>query len=365
MPTKTRRIYPGLIDRLAEKPYQFEFFQAVRLLLACQRQYSPQHERDILGQVIQFRSSVSLVFPPSEIESLEIEWGDAIEKNGEESEVRSPSIFFRQATLTPSFIGLTGPSGVLPRHYTQYAAEREMYGRDGATRAFLDIFASRVVALFYQAWLKHRLPFQYEMDRKNNFLPHVLSLAGLGLNGVRKKVNEGEQCVKEEDLAYYACAFRTRPQSAEWFARIVADYFRVTTKMEQFIGQWIRLSDSDLTRLGASNSVLGRSAFCGDRVWDRQGRLRLKIGPIRRKTFDEFLPGGLAFRSLGRLFELMMGVTFDCEVRLILDRRDICGTRLGSQSGARLGWASWLTCRDSAPNSEDVRYLIGSDTRRL
>ncbi|GAB3554541.1 type VI secretion system baseplate subunit TssG [Noviherbaspirillum agri] len=362
MPAQKRRLDPGLIQRLQEEPYRFEFFQAVRTLLAHHRKHTESQPSDVLGRTIRFRNSVSLSFPASEIESLDIEWakGDVEEHaaivpgTGE-----GATAAFSGVTLVPAFMGLTGPSGVLPRHYTQHVAEREMYHRDGATRAFLDIFTSRAVALFYRSWLKYRPHFQYEADRKNGFLPMVLDLAGLGLRGASERLVKNGKGVAEESLAYYASALRSRPQSVAWFSHVVSDYFGVPCVAEQFVGQWFELPKHERSYLGNANCTLGQTSLCGGRVWDRQSKVRLVIGPVRRPQFDDFLPGGDAFHGLGRFFRLMVGVTFDCEVQLILDRRDIAPARLDSRSNATgLGWNAWFRPADSPVDSRDTTFLI-------
>jgi type VI secretion system protein ImpH len=375
MPGAKRRIDPGLIDQLRDEPYRFEFFQAVRLLLAHYRkQDGAQLDLDILGQVIRFRNSVSLSFPPSEIEALEFEalpdadadaaadGTAAAGMDGQAAGQRWRKI--GKVTLTPSFIGLTGPMGVMPRHYTQYVAEREVYHRDTATRAFLDIFTSRAAALFYQTWLKYRLHLQYESDRKNHFLPLVLSMAGFGLPGLQQRLHDGQHGIADESLAYYAGALRERPQSVQSLARVVADYFRVKCKVEQFVGQWFELPRQELTMLGGANSELGISTFCGTRVWDRTTRIRLLIGPLRKAQFEDFLPGRSAAVSLERLFSLMLGPGHDCELRLILDRRDLVQATLDSNGGnARLGWNGWLGARTAVNDSHEVAYLIGASNQ--
>jgi type VI secretion system protein ImpH len=364
MPSTKRRIDPSLIDRLKDEPYRFEFFQAVRLLLTHQRMQSGERDVDILGQVIQFRNSVSLSFPPSEIESLEFESNtveDPVAELTNDDAVRSKDVGLRRITLTPSFIGLTGPMGVMPRHYTHYVAERELYHRDTATRAFLDIFTTRAVALFYQTWLKYRLHLQYESDRRNKFLPLILSLSGLGLSGMQQRHEDDCAGIADETLAHYAGALRQRPQSVQWFSRVVADYFQVRCNVEQFVGQWFQLPNSELTLVGQKNCQLGQTALCGARVWDRQTKVRMTIGPMRKKQFDDFLPKGTAYRSLKQLFRLMVGATFDCEVRLILDKRDVVGASLNTHCGnTRLGWNGWIGSRDVSSDSNDAAYLFSA-----
>lgn len=375
MPATKRRIDLGLIDQLREEPYRFEFFQAVRLLLAHYRNHGEgKQDLDILGQVVRFRNSVSLGFPASEIEALEFEVPTA--DDAAEADIENASLATNviraghveqhgwrrvgKVTLTPAFIGLTGPMGVMPRHYTHYVADREIHHRDTATRAFLDIFASRAIALFYQTWLKYRLHLQYESDRKHHFLPLVLSLAGLGLPGLQQRLQEEDEGIADESLAYYVGALRQRPQSVQWLARVVADYFRVVCRAEQFVGQWFALPHSERSMLGGANCELGVSTFCGSRIWDRTSRVRLLIGPLRISQFEDFLPGRRDAASLEKLFRLMLGSSHDCEVRLILDRRDLVRVSLDSRNGAaRLGWNGWLGARSEQRDSDEVAYLIG------
>ena len=53
-------------------------------------------------------------------------------------------------------MGLTGPSGVLPRIYTEQLIARQVQQRDRSAQDFFDLFNHRLVALFWLAWAKHR-----------------------------------------------------------------------------------------------------------------------------------------------------------------------------------------------------------------
>src|SRR5262249_57028321 len=119
------------------------FCRAVRLL---ERLYPDRKAvgREALPpvEVARFRSHLSLAFPPSAL--------FAIERPSEERP---------WALVVQTFLGLTGPSGVLPRHYTQMLLDlgRDVKGPERRSLGdWLALFDHRLVSLFYPAWVKYR-----------------------------------------------------------------------------------------------------------------------------------------------------------------------------------------------------------------
>src|SRR5699024_12873776 len=98
-----------------------------------------------------------------------------------------------------------------------------------------------------------------------------------------------------------------------------------------------------LTRLGGPAALWGRSAWSGSRVWQRNLRLRLWIGPLRSKRFQDFLPGGEAAAALAKWLTLLGGDSLEYQVRLTLHRDDVRPVSLGAASGGEIGRAS---CRE-------------------
>lgn len=359
MRTPQRRPDPGVIQRLREAPWKFEFFQAVRVLATHFRREHGETPSRIVGERLRFGNSLNIGFAPSEIESLRFEYDGELPEPAAwpEQAVEPETKDIVSACLTPSFIGLTGNNGTLPRSYTESLIEQESLRRDKGSRAFLDIFTNRAVALFYRAWEKHRLYFQYERDRQERFLPMVLSLIGAGNHSTQEAVCAPERRVLAETLAFYAGALRQSARPAHLIERIVADHFQVAVKLRQFVGRWHQLPPSQLSTLGLANARLGVDTVCGTRMWQCQTGIALDIGPLSRSDYERFLPGGDAALALTSLLETLIGITLDCSVHPILRRQDVRPVQLGGS--ARLGHNSWMLTRLANEDRGDLVYEIG------
>lgn len=342
------------IDLLIGEPHGFGFFQAIRLL---ERWLGDGQAPGAGLQKLQFRNSVSLSFPASEIESMHVSWRDP-------QAVRLPANVDK-VDLTPACMGLLGVTGALPLFYTEWLGQVELRGRDPSGRAFLDVFSHRSVVLFYQAWRKHRLALQYEADRQRAFLPQVLALAGIGLKGLRQRLEPQHGGVSDEGLAYFAGALQQRTLPAPQLQRLLQRYLGVAVEVEPFVGRWYRIPDEGRTHLGLgleqSGGLLGRSAVVGERVWQRNLRVRLTLGPLDHARFRRFLPGGPGERALRHWLGLLLGPSLEFEVRLCLRQDDVrpialCSDR--ADSLGRLGWDTFLMSRPAHADRDDVRYDI-------
>ncbi|WP_256258813.1 type VI secretion system baseplate subunit TssG, partial [Burkholderia ubonensis] len=185
MQAPDRRIDPGVVRALLDEPHRFEFFQAVRVLeglFARQATDAPGAWRhgDVVAQRIAFRNTLSLGFPASEIERVRSFDDDGAPLDADDArDAALAAGELGRVELTPAFFGLLGGQGALPLYYTEQIGAREYLKRDHAARAFFDVFSNRATALFYAAWKKYRLPFHYELDRDERYLPLLLSIAGV------------------------------------------------------------------------------------------------------------------------------------------------------------------------------------------
>lgn len=360
MAPPSRRNPVALIERLATESYRFEFFQAVRLLhcdasaaLREQRtaahpvgeDYTPQRE------VIRFRVHPSLGFPTSQIQRLTPPAAAAPPAPAgtpAAKEVRRPTAGWEMAV---NFMGLTGPSGVLPRHYTTLLIER-IRRRDLALRDFLDLFHHRMLSFFYRAWEKYRFPIGYERLQmlggggEDLFTRCLFALTGFRTEGLR-----GRQEFDDEAFLYYSGHFAARTRSAVRLEEILADFFEMPVQILQLKGQWLYFDPSDQSALpcprwpAGLNSQLGTTALVGERLWDVESRFCVRLGPCSYKQFQTLMPSGSQLLPLCQMIRTFVGAEFDFDVQPVLAADQVPWCRLGGEAEAdpaRLGWNTWI-----------------------
>jgi len=328
MASESGREDPPVAKRLLDEPYRFDFFQAVRLLERVTGQESVGRDVKPSREAVRFRTRASLEFPASQIHEIKGANGNGDSKRHE---------------MTVAFMGTTGPLGVLPTPYTALVIQRaNQRKRDTALWEFLDIFNHRLISHFFRAWEKHRFAVAYERGREDAFTGYLLSVVGMGTGGLR-----GRSSFEDQALVFYGGLVAQQPHSASAVESVLGDYFGVGSRVDQFVGQWLKLDEGDLTRLGKANNRLGDTTIAGSRVWDSQSKFRLGLGPLTLDEFRTFLPVGTAFGPASQLVRHMAGLDLDFDVQLTLRADEVPGCVLGADPNARpmLGWTSWLKTR--------------------
>ena len=360
MQTEKLRFKPAVISQLEAEPHRFGFFQAVRLIENWLKQSAVATDKT-LSDYIRFRNSLSLRFPPSQLEALQINRKGETANSPLTSTNSVDAREVQNVILTPAFMGFLGGNGTLPNHYTEQIAAHFTYNRDDAPRAFLDVFSSRVVTQFYQAWTKYRLALGYERNGKDRFLPLLLSLAGLGHADLHSRLLENGDGVLDASIAHFVAAIRQKPVSASVLKRVLQEYFAVPVNVILFVGSWYQVPPTQQTSLGKNNAVLGVTAMSGQRVWQRDLRIRIELGALDKNQFDRFLPGGKSAQALNSLLMLLTQHEFEYEIQLILAARHVSGIQFGNVSGTgRLGWDTFLVSQPQMNDRRDIRYVLNA-----
>ena len=366
MASANGRETPGVSLPLFQEGRRFDFFQAVRLLerlLYTRSQHDPRWPPAAVGEdappqreVIRFRALPELSFPATAIH-----------------QVRQPPARGATDALPPvemlvTFLGLTGPSGVLPHAYTRLELRR-IRDKDTSMRDWLDLFHHRLISLFYRGWAKYRHPVTYEraqldpaQEEHDTGTLALFSFVGLATNGLRKR-----QEVEDESFLYYSGLFARMHRSAVSLEMMLRDHFQLGVTVEQFQGHWLQLAVEDQALLPDAehrhgrNNRLGTDLVVGERIFDVQSKFRLRIGPLRYSQFYQFMPGGPNLGPVCQFTRSFVGPQLTFDVQLVLQGNEVPWLRLGTSGTQRpyLGWNTWLR---NEPFTQDVDDAVfGTD----
>lgn len=372
MAAPRRRSPASVIDSLFRTPGRFEFFQAVRLLewnarrdagddrLVPGKPVGPGkplgQDHDPRHEVVRLRADVSLTYPGTELTATTTE----------------PPADGRPGTLTVTVMGLVGAMGVLPQHYTELVV-KALRNRSYGLRDFLDLLHHRSLSLFYRAWAKYRLPVSVEQaDARGGADPAttaVSSFVGLGTPALAKRMAVGDGT-----LLHYAGLLSHEVRSAAGLQAMLSDLFACPVAVDSFVGGWIPIPEPEQSRLpghspgpgqpDGRHCRLGVDAVAGTRVWDVQGRFRVRIGPLDHRRFAAFLPDGAEMAEMRDLVRFYAGPDLDVDVQVVLRADAVPPCRLEGRDGTpgtRLGWDSWVLEGASPADRGDAVFTLETE----
>ena len=260
--------------------------------------------------------------------------------------------------LQLSTFGLTGPGGVLPRHHTAMLAA-ELRARGHGLHAFLDMLGGRFAALWAKAGAKYR--------PTRDPAPAERALAAAA--GLYTGHLEPRSGVPRNVALFHAGNLASRTRSAERLRALLEAEVGEPVEIVEFAGGWLRLSAQEQTRLGAGgpgrratgqHAALGVSAMMGSQVWDASARFVVRVGPVRRATFDALLPGRALHGRIVALTRLVVGLDTGFAINPVLAAEDVPALTLstGDEAG-RLGWVSWTSMTQARRgNSSEAMFEV-------
>jgi len=313
---------------LADAPHRYDFYQTLRqieCLYATKPRWGtalrPADEPVRLGQ------EPDLAFAPTPLASFD--------RRG------------RRPRLEVRLFGLLGPNGPLPLHLTEYARERLRQANDPTLSRFLDLFNHRFLALLYRAWAQAQPHVNRDRPHEDRFVAYWGAFLGASSPAFHRR-----DAVSDPAKLYHVGWLIRPARSADGLAAILRSYFRVPVAVQEFVGHWLPLGPTEWTYLGREPAQLGAGAALGARVWDRQHKFRLRIGPLSLRDYESFLPGGARLRELVAWVRVYLNFEFDWDACLLLDRQQVPALRFGE--GRRLGWTTWLGRRRGDGDAEDL-----------
>jgi type VI secretion system protein ImpH len=351
MPAADGREDAPLIERLRQEPQAFDPLQALLILeryaAALETSGRAEHAAPVgrdahpAREVVRFVAETAMAFPASELTSYR------------EDGSGPPA-------LGVSFIGLHGPSGVLPYFYSELILAR-LREKDTALAAFFDLFLHRATSFFLRAWTKYRLTAQTPPDEAaRNLLPAEAGISGLidAVIGFGTDGLVGRLAPPQAALRFYAGAIGGNPRSAVVLEAILSDYFGERIRVETFAPHWHRLPESERTKLVPTGYCrLGDEAVIGERIMRPEGAYRVELGPLTYRRFRMFLPDRDPMRHLVHFARLFTGEALYFDVRLSLRKDEVPPLRLGDWGGGdgpRLGWNTWASNLPAVEDKNDT-----------
>ncbi len=329
---KTPADLTALLQRLQEKPYEFSFFHALRLI-ECRADKKPRlgESKKPADDAVRLAQEPEMTFAPATITACEI----------------SPKLGLPR--LLVRFLGLLGPAGPLPLHFTEYARTRQRVHGDRTFSWFLDMFHHRMLSLFYRAWAANEPTVSFDRPESDRFAFYVGSLGGLGMPGL-----QGRDEMSDAAKLHYAGLLSNQRRSADGLQAMVENFFRLPATVKEFIGEWLAVPNQYLCYLGMtdSNNRLGQSALAGTKVWSRQHKFRIVLGPLDYNDYLSFLPTGERLKRLKALVQNYAGDEMSWDVNLLLHHEETPATRLNGHS--RLGWTSWMGKKQDETDTDDL-----------
>jgi type VI secretion system protein ImpH len=327
---------------LQREPWAHDFFHTLRRLEA-QHPASPRLGEALRpgAEPVRLGQDIELDFAPAALSSLEV---------GGQGVGSVPRLGVR-------FFGLFGPMGPMPLHLTEFVRERLRQHGDPTLARFADVFHHRALLLFYRAWAQAQPAVQRDRPADDDFARWSGAFIGLG-STTRPSLAEH---VPDDALRHHIAHLRRGPRNAEGLEKLLASHFRVPVRVQPHIGHWLPLRREDRTRLvsvweAGHRNRLGADIVAGSRVWDRQYRFRLRLGPLGLNDYERFMPGSPAVRALREWVRQFVGPSLVWDVQPVLRGAEVPALRLGMRHGGhrtRLGLSTWLSRRGPHPDRAD------------
>ncbi|HET9069025.1 MAG TPA: type VI secretion system baseplate subunit TssG [Amaricoccus sp.] len=259
------------------------------------------------------------------------------------------------ARVSAALFGLFGPEGPMPLHISRWMLDRLAQrwftaGVEGATsdRTFLDFtnaLQHRMLAFFYRSWADQTPAVQEERPAGGRMRTILAAIAGAGGSSLRaEKLDQ-------------AAALGHQVLGPERLAGLVEAAVGAPVAIEEFVGAWTEMPRRLQTRLGAAHAGLGRGASIGPRVFSRQSRMEIRVGPLALADYVAFLPGGARLETLRKAVLHGIGEALDVDFRPILRASEVPKARIG---GAAIGRTGWLAPTGAADAGDlRLRAIVG------
>ena len=336
MAAEARDADSAVIRKLVEEGHRFTFFRAVQLLQLCHPGAAPVGglgpARD---EVVRLRAELGLTMPRNAVTSIRpipVADGEA-----------------PRFEVTQNLMGLFGIRSPMPEIYTEELLQRDL--EKDPVRDLLDLFHHRLLSLLYRAWARSRPHVGFRADTIDRLTWMVFCIIGLGEDAARQAAFPAPR-----GLLRYAPFLARRSKSAEGLRKMVSDFLGGPhVEVGPYAPRSVAIPPDQRARLGETCCTLGEDFSAGERIPDRAGKFRLRIGPLDRGAYLSLAPGGDERDSVFGLVHLFLLDPLEYDVVLGIRAAEKPPFRLANDpDGPRLGIDTWLCAED--PNDAWVLF---------
>ncbi|MDG4855848.1 MULTISPECIES: type VI secretion system baseplate subunit TssG [unclassified Mesorhizobium] len=265
------------------------------------------------------------------------------------------------ARVTVANLGLLGPEGPMPLHLTRWVLDRLSQRWFTGTQAeqtsdttfvdFVNILQHRMIALYYRAWADAHPAVQVERSIGGRVRAMLEAMSGIGLPGTQDAELDAVRLRQAGSLA-------SQVDGPERLTLFLATAFKVPVEIKEFVASWITIPAALQSRVGKAYAALGRGATIGPRVFSRQSRIELRVGPLDLDDFKSFLPGERRLALFKKAVRDMIGEALDVDLRIVLARDAVPPPKIGT---VQLGRTSWLARPPEKGDADDLklRTVVG------
>ena len=292
----------------------FSFYRAIQYIQRLAKDSVPVgFEGPPEKEKIRLRPSVSLSFPPADLE--EAEYVDDQER----------------IRLTTTFLGLYGSDSPLPYTYPEHIAQIAQEPSGERVRGFLDIFHHRFLSLLFRTWMKYR-PSPRTGDQEDPLCNRVLAFVGyshrLGLGG------DSFPRLSEARLK----VLRHRSEAGLKF--LLRKRLGYDVNIEQLVRRIVPIPPDQHTKLGQGNCVMGSTFVVGKNITDCN-KVRIRIEADDFEMFMRLIPGQKDFQDIEEAMDSYLRTHTDHDVEVHLKADKVPDWELGSKQ-LPLGFGMWL-----------------------
>jgi len=248
--------------------------------------------------------------------------------------------------------GLYGSSSPLPSYFTELLLEQEQQ-ENTLPRQLLDLLNQRLYELKIEIDGKAHPAIQQLEENNAQWLELATRLLGLP--------SERLAILPSKAWLFRHFHLLTHPYpTARGLSELVRSWLKdFPVEIEECVLRQVQVGRDSLTSLGTTNHQLGKSALLGNKILDRNSKLRIKIGPLSHENFSELIRNRKTWRTLRTLISVYLRSPYECELEFSLDApKQLDAVNLGGLQWGHLGRNAWLLNKQTTDTPASLQALM-------